>query len=277
MTPLTLLILPREIRDMIYEYLYHEIRYNWPWSRDNHMEEISFDVVDMNLKNVPLFNVLFVNKQVHDEYKENLKSRHFSATIATKPFPKQFALRRRVHDKARAETALSHLHEANLLILNHFPEHEFWSIAARLTKYFVSKAPKLQTIQIGTKLSCPNVAIHRDVHRADFWPRYEAATHPMFRLESPPALLADGFALTRYGEGYHTGYAKTSRLSKLTPRICESEMDVVEYFVARMGVYAYARAGVSVKLIDKNVLVEQWPTSGFLWNCWTVHEVEGQS
>jgi hypothetical protein len=270
MTTSTLLNLPREIRDMIYDRLNHEIRYDWPWSKDNRMEELDVDVVEIHLENAPSIGTLLVNKQLHDEYVEHLKSRRISATIATKPFPKRLALPSRVFGKHRAEAALSHLHNVNLLILNHFPEHGIWPIVARFADSLVSKAPLLQTVQIGTKLSSPNVAIHRNMHLPNYWTAYEAATHPMFRLESPPARLVNDLALAMYGEGYHCGHAKTSRASKLIPRPGESEMDGTQYFVERMGVYAYARAGESVKLMDRSVLVEQWPSSGFRWSGWTI-------
>jgi hypothetical protein len=270
MTTSTFLNLPREIRDMIYDHLHHEIRYNWPWSKDNRMEELDVDIVEMNLENAPSIRALLVNKQVHDEYEEILKFRRFSATIATRPFPKRFAFSHKVFEKHRAEAALSHLHDVNVLILNHFCEHGIWTIVAKLAEFLVSKAPRLETMQIGTQLSSPNVAIHRDMHRPNYWMKYEAATHPMFRLESPPAFLAKDFALAIYGEGYRSGRAKTSRQSKLMPRPDESEMGDVQYFVERMGVYTYARAGANVRLMDKSVLVEQWPSSAVYWSCWTV-------
>jgi hypothetical protein len=265
--------LPREIRDVIYGLLYREVRYHCTWSRDHDMHELNLAVVDINVENAPLYDVLLVSRQVHDEYKEDLQSRRFSATVATKPFPKQHPLQYKVSDKEHMDAAVSHLSDVKLLILNNFPGHGFWTIVASLAEFVVSKASNLQTIQIGTKLDSPRVAIHRDVHRPEYWAAYETATHPMFRLESPPAFIAEDFALSVYGEGYHSGYAKIPRLNKLILRSGETDMDARQYFVARMGLYVYARAGESVKLINKSTLVEQWPTSGFLWSSWTIRQI----
>jgi hypothetical protein len=268
-----LLSLPREIRDMIYGYLFCEIHYDCQWSRDHHMHELDVAVVDVNLENAPLYSMLLTSRQIHDEYKEELDSRRFSATVATKPFPNQHALHCRFSEKHHIEDALSRLRDVNLLILNHFPGHGFWIVVASLAEFLVPKAPRLRNIQIGTKLDSPKVALHRDQHRPEYWAAYETATHPMFRLESPPLFIAEGFALSVYGAGYHSGYATTSRLTKFPTRPDETEMDNSQLVVARMGLYAFSRAGERVKLMDKSTLVEQWPTSGFMWSCWTVRQM----
>jgi len=253
----TILTLPREIRDLVYGYLRHDIRYLWPWQRNYRTEDL--DIVDMSVENAPCTNTLLVNKQIHCEYQESLNARHFLATIATKPLPKRFALATRVANPRLSEIAVSQLRDVHILILNNWPEHPFWPIVGSFVELLVSKAPRLQTLQIGTQLASPNPILHRDVYRPGYWTTFEAATHPMFHLQSPPRTLADTFTLRVRGEGYQLGFIKPNRRSiKVLPRPGEPEATLIEHSVARVGAYAYAKAGGNVALMDANVLTQQW-------------------
>jgi hypothetical protein len=195
------------------------------------MHEDNVVVVDIDLKNAHFYNAFLTSRHVHDEYKEELNSRRFSATFGTKPFQNQHALHDRVREEHHMEDASSHHHNVNLFIFNHFSGHGLWSIVANLVKYLLSKAPRLRSIQIGTKLDSPKVAFHKDVHRPEYWAAHDTATHPMFRLELPPAFIAETSALDVCGEGYHCGYAKASRLNKFTTHTNEAKMDTSQYFV----------------------------------------------
>jgi hypothetical protein len=144
------------------------------------------------------------------------------------------------------EDTLSHLHNVNLSIFNHFPGHGLRSIVASLAEFLLSKAPRLRSIQIGTKLDSPKVALHKDVHQPEHWAAYDTATHPMFRIESPSVLIAEISVLSVCGEGDHCGYEKASRMNKFTTRTDEVQMNSSQYFVTRVGVYAFSIAGERV-------------------------------
>jgi hypothetical protein len=241
---------------MVYGYLYHDIRYLWPWQRNFRTEDL--DIVDMNIDNAPCTNALLINRQIQSEYQESLNTRRFLATIATKPLPKRFALVKRVTDQRLAEIAVAKVRDVHILVLNNWPEHPFWTVVGSFVELLVSKAQRLQTLQIGTQLASPNPILHRDVYRPGYWETFDAATHPMFHLQSPPPALSDDFALRTRGEGYQLSYIKPKRHLKALPRPGEPEATVIEHAVARVGVYAYARTGENVALMDKNIITEQW-------------------
>jgi len=252
----TLLFLPREIRDIVYGYLRHDIRYLWPWQSNFRTEDL--DIVDMSIENAPCTNALLINRQLHAEYQESLNTRRFLATIATKPLPKRFALVKRVIDPGLARLAISQVRDVHILVLNNWPEHPFWTVVGSFVELLVSKAPRLKTIQIGTQLASPNPILHRDVYRSGFWETFDAATHPMFHLQSPPDQLAGEFTLRIRGEGYQLRGLKPSRHQKLLPRPGEPEATVLNHSVARVGAYAYGRPEEKVTLMDKDIITEQW-------------------
>jgi hypothetical protein len=252
----TLLTLPREIRDMVYGYLCHDVRYLWPWQRNFRTEDL--DIVDICIDNAPCTNALLINRKIQSEYQESLNTRRYLATIATKPLPKRFALVKRVIDQRLAETAVSQVRVVHILILNNWPEHPFWTVVGSFVELLVSKAPRLQSLQIGTQLASPNPILHRDVYRPGYWETFDAATHPMFHLQAPPPALADDFTLRIRGEGYQLTYVKPSRHHKILPRLGEPDASVIQHSVARVGAYAFAKAESNVVLMDKEIITEQW-------------------
>lgn len=62
----TLLTLPREIRNNIYEYLTQEITHRFRWE----IGSGRFTSIIIRFDNAPILNVFFTNSQLHDEYKE---------------------------------------------------------------------------------------------------------------------------------------------------------------------------------------------------------------
>jgi hypothetical protein len=68
-----LLALPREIRNKIYSRLAHDVTF-----RDEY--QLSCNHMFIKIKNAPLPQLLLVNRQLHNEYKEH--SNNLSAQIA---------------------------------------------------------------------------------------------------------------------------------------------------------------------------------------------------
>jgi hypothetical protein len=263
MYPPTLLSLPREIRDIIYTHLSHTIRYAWPRNPDYSSRDL--DIMELILDNAPITNVLLVSAQIHNEYQDALDARRLAGTVVTRPIPKHLAFLPRIWPNERVESALARLRDVSFLAADVesdiVPVLTFWEAVAGFAEVLVAKVPRLETLQVAKRIMSPRPMPHRNLSNPNCWPTYDAATHPMFRLPVPPAHLTSELLLVRYGEGYHLGYAKIGP-NKLEPGTASEQ---VEHCVARVGIYAFARIGKSVELMDRSVLVEQWSMPRYPW------------
>jgi hypothetical protein len=79
-SPSHLLSLPREIRNLIYRYLSHEVKTRWRWN----CWPISGNtgVATITLENAPYTSVSSACSRLHDEYKESEHFRNAQVTIA---------------------------------------------------------------------------------------------------------------------------------------------------------------------------------------------------
>lgn len=78
---LTLLTLPREVRDQIYKHIVHDLDYRHAIISKGHLCPKYGNIVRITVKDVPLVDLLLTHSRLYDEYKYATRSCTRSARI----------------------------------------------------------------------------------------------------------------------------------------------------------------------------------------------------
>jgi len=213
----------------------------------------------MSFDNAPLISALLVSSQMHAEYQEALEFRRYAATITADSVYKRQSLEARSKSEDRSIASISHLRSITLFTTPQ-PEGAFWMAIESFAKEMIADhAPRLETLQIALRIMAEvNPMVHGHMRRNNYIANYEACTHPLFRLRSPPPTLPGEMALVRRGEGYLLGHDKHST-TYFMPFPGQVEKDHVKHAVARVGMYGYTKLGSIETLMEKRDVVERWP------------------
>ncbi|CAA9963196.1 hypothetical protein PTMSG1_06564 [Pyrenophora teres f. maculata] len=149
--PPTLLTLPREIRDQIFSYLYHEKRFKWVWKP--FAEPSSFDLVILGLlylHNSPQLSVLLTHSQLYAEHMPDFAVSIYantSSSIMWLSMGKYACSFENVMGK-------SFLRRAKVITL-FFPDRDrgSWECFCELVNVLTNIALEMKTLRIGTQIS----------------------------------------------------------------------------------------------------------------------------
>jgi hypothetical protein len=265
----SLLGLPRELRNMIYDHLAKELRF--PYGCDKHLDGdrclCAKSVVEVH--NAPLPGVLLTNSQIYYEYLEaecykalriSIHIGMVSTTLSSEAGASKTTIQLTRATLARARHVTMFLDAMRLHTLS---GNDLWARVVLLTKAVTARTNKMSVLRL---------AIHRhdedvEVESSHFDFLAGVIPFPADRrrnfMPSPPSSL-NGLPLIQRGEGYRLRPEDALEVRSIVPHssdhhhIIAGRDWVVYHAVVKAGVYIYSSEQNSTSYWIKQDVVDEW-------------------
>jgi hypothetical protein len=193
---LHLLHLPRELRNHIYCYLYHDIEFEWRW---NYWPLSGADgMAAVSLENAPYLSLLLTCRQIYNEYLVSTLGRAPTITLKVCLGSEDFYRREDSRYRGLMNQLLPRIGRLNILMCNRRPAdnmaRHFWFEMYLLSQALRDRLPRMKILQITAYAPppSPNKEACEQLVRNELRPRV---------LGLPPSDLVHGFSLLRHTEG----------------------------------------------------------------------------
>lgn len=145
----TFLNLPREVRNIVYSYLTHDIAIDWgykmfPFPIGGHA------AVKLHVKDAPFLDVLLVCSQVYHEYRQEKRHGRPDLAIEVSPGRTGRILEGQPTNQGRVFKILAHAHHLAFLYWGMGEERvkEAWDDIEQLSRAVAMLAPNLRTVRV---------------------------------------------------------------------------------------------------------------------------------
>tara|TARA_R110002003_G_scaffold149_4_gene13524 strand:+ start:2367 stop:3107 length:741 start_codon:yes stop_codon:yes gene_type:complete len=198
---LHLLHLPRELRNHIYCYLYHDIEFEWRW---NYWPLSGADgIAAVCLEDAHYLTLLLTCRQIHNEYLASTRGRALTITLKVCLGGEDFYRREDSRYRGLIDQLLPRIGRLNILMCNRRPgdnmARHFWFEIYLLSQALRDRLPRMTMLQITAYAPppSPNKEPREQLVRNELHSR---------ALVLPPSELVNGFSLLRHTEACCQGY-----------------------------------------------------------------------
>jgi hypothetical protein len=241
--------LPREIRDQIYGYLYSDTSFDWlfQYGRGN----LRHAIVRVEVRNVPLLNLLLACSRTYLEFTEPVNSKKLSMTLSCHSFELVNWDRARMQPRTKELHGLfgfGRLKHATMILCDVWPyfsqvEWEKWSNVANIIR---SKSPELMSIRVGFR----GKSTLSDLSSLTTSPT-SIQGPPQDSIPAPPSILA-GFPLRQVCRSFFTEGADPMPLAR-------QELAGAYYDCSRVGLFSYGMEDQEHEWWTKEDVLERFP------------------
>jgi len=268
----SLLGLPRELRDQILGYLTHTRRVasQTDLEMPKGFSEPVYCRATIWIMNCPFLSVLLVNSQIQAEYLETECFKGLSSTIDSKVLlgrpvrctpdvsPKSRAILARVRfvtlfvDYVMDPCSLSRV------------EKTLWSQVQPIVAAISSHTPGMSVLRLAVQQHdgfVGKTVSHRDLLTGSSSYR----TYGNTRLLSPPPMLLAGLALAQRAEGYRYSYYSRKLVNSMFTLSAAEAADIIPgrnalvyYSIARAGMYLYGCDKIGKHYWTKEEVIDKW-------------------
>lgn len=242
-----LLTIPRELRNNVYTYLYHEVSLWWDWGKGQDCRKGHIvNQVPVRFHNAPCSNVIRAHSRLCHEYIKSAPMKDLSATIEVYPSIYTNVSTDKDVDlgvlSKRVTSAFKNLRNITIFLTyidalsrSYVPGAEMWASIERLIEAIKHEAPHLSNVRVAFKHnSGPELA--RPEQQCDTF-----AT-PNF-LPGPPDSLVE-FPLVQRAEGHHI--------------LCQRRGSSTRNTVLKYGAYVFSSPYAKPAYITSKEIAEKW-------------------
>jgi GNAT superfamily N-acetyltransferase len=263
MSRVNFLTLPRELRDIVYEYLYQPAQLQWSW--DGTEQQC---IVHVHLRYAPSLNMLLVHRQIYAEY-QDLINQPLSATVEWyrdrhpgNPLVSKRSTGRKLASLPKVPTiVLKQLRSVVILIArpSTMRSPNVWKRTEGFTSALKKAAPGVSTISVSFcedyKGRYCESECQKDSYMRDYID-YNKPPKSMGPLYKKPPRLLEGLSLVYRGQGLFVEFALEGRMALRNHKRLPSHRRIHQLNAA--GLFLYTTDTPDLSQIEAGVFFDHW-------------------
>jgi hypothetical protein len=249
-----LLRLPRELRDQIYGYLYHDVTFEWKWK----VTKRGRALFDVTIRDAPRLSVILVCSRLHEEILQSAATTPMMIRWDGVLHKSTASYSSRINEKDRVRLENAFNYARNIVVLTSKPK---WSIMSKFCNLIRDKAPRMASMVIGEASQVADASSPRQDPRNLH--AQLANTLAMSRQNRKyPAPIPD-----RFGDFRLVQLGRSLQVETIFLWLPEDhlyfEVSSIRHSIERFEVYTYSKEGQPARYMCLKDLERCWPIFKF--------------